>query len=111
MGLSAWKQFELALASARQPLERNLHPTESYLIRDGRVFHYAPHEHALEERAVLRQEAWAAFAGSSPGFLVGLTSIHWREAWKYGERAFRTPARRRPRDCGAALRRRCLAGA
>jgi nitroreductase len=22
-------------------------------------------------------------------FLVGLTSIHWREAWKYGERAFR----------------------
>ena len=21
--------------------------------------------------------------------LVGLTSIHWREAWKYGERAFR----------------------
>ncbi len=23
------------------------------------------------------------------GFLVGLTSIHWREAWKYGERSFR----------------------
>ncbi len=22
-------------------------------------------------------------------FLVALTSIHWREAWKYGERAFR----------------------
>jgi nitroreductase len=22
-------------------------------------------------------------------FLVGLSSIHWREAWKYGERAFR----------------------
>ena len=25
-----------------------------------------------------------------PGaFLFGLTSVHWREAWKYGERAFR----------------------
>jgi len=23
------------------------------------------------------------------GFYVGLTSITWREAWKYGERAFR----------------------
>jgi len=22
-------------------------------------------------------------------FLVGLTSVHWREAWKYGERAYR----------------------
>src|SRR5688572_31403933 len=22
-------------------------------------------------------------------FLVGLSTIHWREAWKYGERAFR----------------------
>ena len=22
-------------------------------------------------------------------FLIGLSSIHWREAWKYGERAFR----------------------
>jgi nitroreductase len=53
------------------------------------VFHYAPSEHALEERSALRPEAWAAFAGDSPGFLVALTSIHWREAWKYGERAFR----------------------
>ena len=25
----------------------------------------------------------------APSFLVGLSSIHWREAWKYGERAFR----------------------
>ena len=22
-------------------------------------------------------------------FLIGLSSVHWREAWKYGERAFR----------------------
>src|SRR5206468_1241176 len=25
----------------------------------------------------------------SGAFLFGLTSVHWREAWKYGERAFR----------------------
>jgi nitroreductase len=23
------------------------------------------------------------------GFLIGLSSVYWREAWKYGERAFR----------------------
>jgi SagB-type dehydrogenase family enzyme len=90
MALSAWKRYRSSRWALRvNPSSGNLHPTESYLIRDGRVFHYAPLEHALEERSVLRQEAWAAFARSSPGFLVGLTSIHWREAWKYGERAFR----------------------
>jgi len=29
----------------------------------------------------------AAFPENS--FLVGLSSVHWREAWKYGERSFR----------------------
>ena len=47
------------------------------------VYHYAPDRHALERRC--------AFDAAVPedGFLVALTSIHWREAWKYGERAFR----------------------
>ena len=27
--------------------------------------------------------------GDDDAWLVALTSIHWREAWKYGERAFR----------------------
>ena len=90
LGLSAWKQYRSSRWALRvNPSSGNLHPTESYVIRDGRVFHYAPLEHGLEERTVLRSEAWPAFARSSPGFLVGLTSIHWREAWKYGERAFR----------------------
>jgi SagB-type dehydrogenase family enzyme len=90
MGLSAWKHYRSSRWALRvNPSSGNLHPTESYLIRDGRVFHYAPLAHALEERSVLRREAWTAFAPSFPGFLVGLTSIHWREAWKYGERAFR----------------------
>ena len=35
--------------------------------------------------------AWAAAVRDLPqgSFLAALTSIHWREAWKYGERAFR----------------------
>ena len=35
----------------------------------------------------IRQSTRLGLAESS--FLVGLTSIYWREAWKYGERAFR----------------------
>ncbi len=90
MGLSAWKRSGSSRWALRvNPSSGNLHPTETYLIRDGRVFHYAPLEHGLEERCVMHQDAWAGFARSARGFLVGLTSIHWREAWKYGERAFR----------------------
>src|SRR5207249_1791262 len=34
--------------------------------------------------------AWPAPAGAAAiVWLVALTSIHWRESWKYGERAFR----------------------
>ncbi len=90
MGLSAWKEFRGSRWALRvNPSSGNLHPTEAYIIWDGRVCHYAPREHALEERAVLDSAAWCAFAGDAPGFLVALTSVHWREAWKYGERAFR----------------------
>ena len=83
MGLSAWKRYGQSRWALRvNPSSGNLHPTEAWIIHDGRVCHYAPREHALEERCVL---------GSRPAdyFLVALTSIIWREAWKYGERAFR----------------------
>jgi nitroreductase len=45
----------------------------------------------LELRSELSDEAWEKISAQLPGgsVLVGLTSIHWREAWKYGERAFR----------------------
>ena len=90
LGLSAWKQHRTSRWALRvNPSSGNLHPTEAYLIRNGRVSHYAPREHALEERCVFADEAPAAFGDGQPGFLVALTSIHWREAWKYGERAFR----------------------
>jgi nitroreductase len=71
------------------PSSGNLHPTEGYLLRGGLVQHYAAREHAVETRAELGAPAWNAFAAGRDGFLVGLTSIAWREAWKYGERAFR----------------------
>jgi len=103
LALSAWKQAgqqEHDRWSLRvNPSSGNLHPTEGYLIAgpvEGlhdrpAVYHYAPHEHALERRADLSDGAWAALAMQLPpgSVLVGLTSIHWREAWKYGERAFR----------------------
>jgi nitroreductase len=55
------------------------------------VYHYVSRDHCLERRYVLEGRAGQQIAGSFPpaSFLVGLSSIHWREAWKYGERAFR----------------------
>jgi nitroreductase len=83
MGLSAWKQYGQSRWALRvNPSSGNLHPTEAWIVRDGRVCHYAPREHALEERCVFD-------ARPADCFLVALTSITWREAWKYGERAFR----------------------
>jgi SagB-type dehydrogenase family enzyme len=90
MGLSAWKQYQQSRWALRvNPSSGNLHPTEAYLLRDGDVYHYAPREHALEHRSRLDRAAWDAFTGGRAGLLVALTSIMWREAWKYGERAFR----------------------
>ena len=89
MGLSAWKQYGASRWALRvNPSSGNLHPTEAWIVHDGRICHYAPKEHALEERCAF------AKADSKVGllegcFLVALTSIVWREAWKYGERAFR----------------------
>jgi nitroreductase len=37
---------------------------------------------------VLEQRAWGN-EFHTPGLWLGFSSIHWREAWKYGERAFR----------------------
>jgi nitroreductase len=55
------------------------------------LFHYAPREHGLERRADCPTELYARLMRGLPpqAFLVGLSSVHWREAWKYGERAFR----------------------
>ncbi|MGD9541772.1 MAG: SagB/ThcOx family dehydrogenase, partial [Methylocystis sp.] len=93
-GLSAWKSFEGSTWALRNnPSSGNLHPTEAYAVINGLdglgatagLYHYAPEAHALEERA-----RYAATQILPPGgFLLALTSIPWREAWKYGERAYR----------------------
>lgn len=98
--LSAWKQYgESRWALRVNPSSGNLHPTEVHLLApatDGIAAapcaaHYAPREHALELRAELDLDAWRALARGAPQgtLFVALTSIHWREAWKYGERAWR----------------------
>ncbi|MGZ4979390.1 MAG: nitroreductase family protein, partial [Methylobacter sp.] len=89
-GLSAWKQYGPSRWALRcNPSSGNLHPTEAYLIstsdsfiKSG-VYHYVSHDHSLEKRC--------RFSDNLPdsGILIGLSSIHWREAWKYGERAYR----------------------
>ena len=100
LSVTAWKRFHETTWSLRaNPSSGNLHPTEGYAVlpsieRLGNppaVYHYAPKEHALERRAILDSQAWRELCASFPegSFLVGLSSIHWREAWKYGERAFR----------------------
>jgi len=118
MGLSAWKSVGQSRWALRMnPSSGNLHPTEAHLIlppltapsrltakgapalpgdpiepgRKGGVYHYQPYLHALEQRAVLSESYGQRMQShfQSPGFLVVLTSIVWREAWKYGARAYR----------------------
>jgi len=100
LGLTAWKEFQGTRWALRSnPSSGNLHPTEGYILLppiDGlsdspSVYHYAPREHALEERCSLSKGVWRALMGKSASVrcIVGLSSVHWREAWKYGERAYR----------------------
>jgi SagB-type dehydrogenase family enzyme len=100
LAISAWKQAgDVSWALRVVPSSGNLHPTEGYLICgpvDGlcdtpAVYHYAPKEHALELRAQFALKTWRLLTAELPSntILLGLTSIHWRETWKYGERAFR----------------------
>ncbi len=100
LSLTAWKRFHQATWSLRaNPSSGNLHPTEGYAVLPAierlgdapAVYHYAPREHALEQRAILEAKTWSELCAPIPdgSFFVGLSSVPWREAWKYGERAFR----------------------
>lgn len=100
LALSAWKRAGSSRWSLRcNPSSGNLHPTEGYLILPAvegihdtpAAHHYAPFAHALERRREITPARWSALTeGLPPGsFFVALTSVHWREAWKYGERAYR----------------------
>ena len=91
LGITAWKSLGPDRWAVRaNPSSGNLHPLEAYVVvigwpglADG-VHHYRPEHHALELRA--------RFGPGKHGprrLMIGLTSVMWREAWKYGERAFR----------------------
>jgi len=106
LSLAAWKQFQGARWALRvNPSSGNLHAEEGYIITGGApglpegVYHYHSRSHALELRLGKRSEAMGVMLDEYEKmdnvftrqdiFLMGFTSIHWREAWKYGERAFR----------------------
>jgi SagB-type dehydrogenase family enzyme len=98
LGISAWKSIPGARWALRMnPSSGNLHPTEGYVIVPEAfglgpgIYHYSPFLHALECRGILPTELADLLRKHfcSGGFFFALTSIFWREAWKYGERAFR----------------------
>lgn len=89
VGITAWKEYAGARWALRaNPSSGNLHPTETYVIAAGvsgipdGLHHYHSGMHALEQRA-------SGAPVPAAGLWLGFSSIHWREAWKYGERAFR----------------------
>ena len=95
MGIAAYKESGGGSWAVRcNASSGNLHPTESYLVLPPMmkndktsVHHYTPKNHGLE----LLNEFDTSFWNNLPenSFLLGLSSITWREVWKYGERAFR----------------------
>lgn len=103
MAISAWKQIKgtsESWALRVNPSSGNLHPTEAHILFDqwdgieSGVYHYQVKLHALERRATgnFIKPLWAVLgreADTPPQAIICLTSIFWREAWKYRERAFR----------------------
>lgn len=97
MGIAAWKESDGNSWAVRcNASSGNLHPTETYLVlpplfqeSDNKcaLMHYTPKEHELEVLCEFKSEFFKELPEGS--FLVGLSSISWREVWKYGERAFR----------------------
>ncbi|MEP6962544.1 MAG: SagB/ThcOx family dehydrogenase, partial [Acidobacteriota bacterium] len=75
------------------PSSGNLHPTEFHFLTNGLedwpdgLYHYRPSAHMAEQRALGSLDLKLA-APSAPLTFI-LTSIAWREAWKYRDRAYR----------------------
>ena len=75
------------------PSSGNLHPTEFHFRArglnqwPGGLYHYRPSSHMVEQRAI--GDFNLELGDNSSPIEFVLTSIAWREAWKYGERAYR----------------------
>jgi SagB-type dehydrogenase family enzyme len=111
--ISQFFQFSLGLAAVKSyqgqswalrcnASSGNLQPSESYLLSndiegiDGGLYHYGVKDHHLEQLS----ETTEKLDIPKDSFIVGLTSIVWREAWKYGERSWRYTQL----DCGHAYK-------
>jgi SagB-type dehydrogenase family enzyme len=75
------------------PSSGNLHPTEFHFVTRGLkrwpdgLYHYRPSSHMLEQRATGDFDMNPD--GSPAPITFILTTIAWREAWKYRDRAYR----------------------
>jgi SagB-type dehydrogenase family enzyme len=75
------------------PSSGNLHPTEFHFFTHGLVdwsdglYHYRPSSHMAEQRAI--GNFGSKLIDTSAPLIFVLTSIVWREAWKYRDRAYR----------------------
>jgi SagB-type dehydrogenase family enzyme len=77
------------------PSSGNLHPIEFHFRTRGLnkwpdgLYHYRPSAHTAEQRALGDRNFNLADGDSSAPVVFALTSIAWREAWKYRDRAYR----------------------
>lgn len=75
------------------PSSGNLHPTEFHFAASGLagwpdgLYHYRASSHMAEQRA--SGEWTIPFTGPQSCLVFVLTTIAWREAWKYRDRAYR----------------------
>jgi SagB-type dehydrogenase family enzyme len=75
------------------PSSGNLHPTEFHFCTNGLVswpdglYHYRPSSHMAEQRAI--GDFGVKLISNSTPLIFVLTTIAWREAWKYRDRAYR----------------------
>jgi SagB-type dehydrogenase family enzyme len=103
MAVSAWKKVprtDNRYSLRVNPSSGNLHPTETCVITQGFAgvsdgyYHYRADRHALEVRGagnwteVIARSLDLPWAADAP-LTVALTSIFWRESWKYRDRAYR----------------------
>lgn len=103
LAISAWKRVrgtDFRYSLRVNPSAGNLHPTEAYLaLREANnlpagLYHYRAADHTLEcRRSGSAIEAMAALLGqpqlAGADLLAILSSIFWRESWKYRDRAYR----------------------
>lgn len=105
LALAAWKEQSPTAAAARRwpvrvnPSSGNLHPTEAYVVcpaLDGGgggaiLAQYQPSTHALEVRCAFGAPLFVRLVSNLPpgAFLLCLSTVHWRQVWKYGLRGYR----------------------